>query len=79
MSFYSTNYKGIDTNGHGDQNFRNLFFVDDLKLHARTISQMRQILDQVAIERGEIIEQVEPIAMNEVTINPVKTNGCYKY
>ena len=40
---------------------------------------MRQILDQVAIERGEIIEQVEPIAVNEVTINPVKTNECYKY
>ena len=33
----------------------------------------------MVIERGEIIEQVEPIVMNEETINPMKTDRCYKY
>ena len=33
----------------------------------------------MVIERGEIIEQVEPIVMNDVTINPMKTDECYKY
>ena len=33
----------------------------------------------MVIERGEIIEQVKPIVMNDVTINPMKTDECYKY
>ena len=31
------------------------------------------------IERGEIVEQVEPTVMNDVNINPMKTDECYKY
>ena len=37
----------IGTNRHQDQNIANLFFVEDLKLYATTMSQMRQLLDQV--------------------------------
>ena len=37
----------IDTNVHREQNITNLFFVDDLKLHATTMNQMTQLLDQV--------------------------------
>ena len=33
----------------------------------------------MVIERGKFIEQVEPIVMNDVTINPMKTDECYKY
>ena len=33
----------------------------------------------MVIERGEIIEQVKPIVMNDITINPMKTDECYKY
>ena len=33
----------------------------------------------MVIEGGEFIEQVEPIVMNDVTINPMKTDECYKY
>ena len=33
----------------------------------------------MVIKRGEVIEQVEPIVMNGVTIKPMKTNECYKY
>ena len=33
----------------------------------------------IIIERGEIIEQVDPIVMNGVTINPTKFDECYKY
>ena len=33
----------------------------------------------MVIGNREIIEQVEPILMNDVTINPVKTGECYKY
>ena len=77
------------TNGHRDQNTANLFFVDDLKLYATNMNQMRQLLDRVTqfsrdigmkfgdskcaymvIKRGEVIEQVKPIVMNDVTIKP---------
>ena len=30
-------------------------------------------------ERREITEQVEPIVVNDVTINLMKTDECYKY
>ena len=33
----------------------------------------------MVIERGEIFKPVEPIVMNDVTKNPLKTDECYKY
>ena len=33
----------------------------------------------MVIERGKIVEQVEPTVMNDITINPMKTDECYKY
>ena len=33
----------------------------------------------MVIERGKIIEQFEPIVMNDITIEPLKTDECYKY
>ena len=33
----------------------------------------------IVIERGEIIEQVEFIVMNDITINPMKSDEWYKY
>ena len=33
----------------------------------------------MVIKRGEIIEQVEPIVMNDVTVNPMKTDERYIY
>ena len=31
------------------------------------------------IEKGEIIEHVGPIVMDDVIVNPMKTGECYKY
>ena len=33
----------------------------------------------MVIEKGEIIEHVGPIVMNDVIVNPMKTGECYKY
>ena len=33
----------------------------------------------MVIKRGEIIEQVEPIVMNDVTVNPMKIDERYIY
>ena len=49
LSFLLSKLQGyrIVTNGHRDQNITNLRLVDDVKLYATTMNQMRQLLDQV--------------------------------
>ena len=88
----------IDENGNRNQNISHLFFVDNLKLFATNMNQMKLLLGQVTqfsndigmqfgqskcsyivVERGKITAATEPIAINNVIINPMKEEDSYKY
>ena len=100
LSYLLNKLQGYRTseNGNRNQNILHLFFVDDLKLFATNIKQIKLLLDQVTqfsndigikfgqskcscmvVERGKVTAATEPIAMNNVTINPMKEGDLYKY
>ena len=88
----------IGKNGNRSQNISHLFFIDDLKLFATNMNQMKLLLDQVTqfsndigmkfgqskcsymvLEKGKVTAGIEPITINNITINPMKEGDSYKY
>ena len=81
LSYLLNKLQGYHTgeNGNRNQNISHSFFVDDLKLLATNMNQIKLLLDQVIQFFNDIGMESEPIAINNVTINPMKEGDSYKY